>query len=248
MVAHTVNARRGQRFFDWAGVLIFPILLAWAGTLCLVDGVATAKIHFGEDGLVESLTPVFYAITAVLYLTWRTRIGAKSWVPALILFLMAARELDADKWFTAKSLTSTGYYFDNPGVSYTQRIAVGIVALGVAVAILHLFWKNRWAIVRALRDFRPYARSLLCGFFILGVSQVLDGLGRTVRWLAHTRLPSAQIQLAGIGEETLELGVSLAFLIALLQLVFGATRNELPRTASAPRKARDRRREPLPAR
>ncbi len=220
---------------DWVGVLIFPALLGSAGALCLAAGVAAAKTHFGEDGLVERATPVFYAATAVLYLVWRNRIGARSWVPSVILLLMSARELDADRWFTNKSVTSTGYYFDNPGVSYGERIAVGVVALAVIAMILHLLWTNRAAIVRAIREFQPYVRTMLCAFFMLGVSQLLDGLSRSVRWLLHTHLPTVDSQLAGISEETIELGVSIALFVALLQLCFDSSRNRLPHAAFKPR-------------
>lgn len=211
----------------WAAPVVVAVLLALAAALCVALGPTAAKPIFAETGPVEIATPLLYVLTAALYLTWRRPIGATSLVPVMLLVLMALRELDADKWVTNQSLLSTGYYFDNPGISYVQRIVVGAAVAAVGLVTLHFFWRSRRGMVRALRDWPPYAVSIVLAFVLMAVSQMLDGLGRTYIWLAGEHLTQPVYVFAGAMEETSELGMSLAFLVALLQLRFDPGRNAL---------------------
>jgi len=218
---------------NWAGAAAIAAVFAITGILVAHLGLHAAKAHFGEDGTVEISTPVFYVLVAILYGAWRNRIGTRSIVPVLILLLMAWRELDGDRWFTEKSVISTGYYFDNPGVGYGQRILAAAILGPLGVVILGFFWEARHRILAAVRVFQPYCRSLLTAFAMLGASLILDGIGRKVYDLFGVQLSHAAIDFAGIVEETAELGMAVGFLVALLQLRFDPARNTLPRAAPA---------------
>lgn len=229
-----VQPRLTARLSDWAGPLVAVLLFALVALVCAEFGIDPTKTHFGEDGLVERSTPSLLALTCVLYLLWKERIGARSWVPSLILGLMVLRELDADRWLTNKSLLSTGYYFDNAGVGYGERILVGVIVGALGVASLQLIWRSRSDIRSAVSAFQPYCRSLLLGVFLVGASQILDGLGRTYKGLTGgVPLPHEVHALAGIFEETSELAMAAMFLVALLQLRFDPARNALPGRSAA---------------
>jgi hypothetical protein len=226
--AISTAARREPRVQTWAAPLAALVLAAGSMLAVAILGPEQAAVHFRENGPIETLTPVLYVLTALLFVAWRGQIGLRSMVPPLILMLMALRELDAHKWFTAKGVISTGYYFDNPGVSYVQRLLVGLVLLAVAGVIARFFWRNRRRILSGLRSFHPYVCSLLTGFGLLALSLTLDGIGRKVMAMTGERLPQDWSRITVVAEETAELALALAFLIALLQLRFDPQRNPLP--------------------
>jgi hypothetical protein len=155
------------------------------------------------------------------------RLRLTSIVPPLLALLMGWRELDGDRWFTQKSLLSTGYYFDNPGAPYGERIVAGAILATIAVAALFFLWRTRYQILTALREFQPWLRSLVTGVALLGASLALDGIGRKLAPFG-IRLSEAGGTMAKAVEEAAELGVAVAFLIALLQLRFDPVRNVLP--------------------
>jgi hypothetical protein len=140
---------------------------------------------------------------------------------------MGWRELDGDRWFTNKSILSTGYYFDNPGIAYGERILAGAIMALIGLAMLRFLWKARISILHAIRDFQPFCRSVIAGFAMLGISLALDGLGRKLAVFGIHVSPVAGA-VAKVMEECAELGIAVAFLIALIQLRFDPGRNALP--------------------
>ena len=223
-----VPVRRAEWLRNWAALVAILAVFAATGLACEHLGVLEAKAYFGEDGAIEIATPIVFVLAAILCVAWRQRTGVRSLVPSLILLLMAWRELDGDRWFTAQSVISSGYYFENPGVSYGQRIAVGAVVLALGLIILRFLWKARYRILTAITEFQPYGRSVIAAFTMLAASLVLDGLGRKVYALFGVHLTDTASALAGIVEETAELGMAVAFLVALLQLRFDTSENTLP--------------------
>ncbi len=222
------GSRRAERLSKWAGPLTVAAPFVASGVACAALGITEAKAYYGEDGPVEIGTAVVLPLTAVLYVMWMSRLGLRSLVPPFMLLLMTARELDGDKWFTEKTLLSTGYYFDNPGVPYSERIVVGAVVAAIGIIILRFLWNNRFGILAAVGACQPYCVSLLLAFGLMGASQIMDAASRTYLWLVGTRMPTLVSNFTGIMEETAELAMALAFLMALLQLRFDTERNALP--------------------
>ena len=226
--SEVATERSAEWLRTWAGLLAILAVFVATGLICAHLGILEAKPHFGEDGAVEIATPVVYVLVALLYVAWRGKIGVQSLVPPFILVLMAWRELDGDQWFTDKSVISTGYYFDNPGVGYGERVLVAAIMLPLGLIILRFLWNARYQIASAVRASQPYCRSLIAAFTMLGASLVLDGLGRKVYGYLGVHLPTTVSVLAGIIEEAGELGMAVAFLAALLQLRFDPEQNKLP--------------------
>lgn len=213
---------------SWAGPLAVLVVFALCGLAIAELGIPGAKLYFGEDGPVEIATPIVLVLTAILYAVWMAWLGLTSFVPPLVLTLMTWRELDGDLWFTGKSVISSGYYFDNPGVAFGERAFVGAIVAVIGLTILHSFWRARFRILTALRQMQPYCRSLLLAVPMLAASLTLDGLGRKVYAAFGVRLATDPSMLAGMAEEVAELGLAVAFLVALLQLRFDAGSNVLP--------------------
>ena len=218
---------RSDWLLEWAGPSIALAIVLFSIVSAVVLGHERAGFLYREDGPVEIATFVVMLVLVPLYTAWMARLHLTSAVPALIAFLMGWRELDGDRWFTNKSVISTGYYFDNPGVAYGERIFVGAIMALIGLAILRFFWRARFSILGALHDFRPYCRSVIAGFVMLGASLTLDGLGRKLRMLG-IHLSEAGSTMGKTIEEAAELGLAITFLIALLQLRFDPTRNALP--------------------
>jgi hypothetical protein len=220
--------RRPLWLVGWAGPLVVCLVFAVAGLFWAEIGVIPAKAYFGEDGLVEVASPIILSGIVALYLVWMVRVGLTSFVPPVVLVLMTWREFDGDKWFTAKSVLSSGFYFDNPGTSYGERILVAAILTPLALMIIHLFWRQRFAVIQAVREFQPYCRSMIVAFAMLGASLVLDGLPRKVFAISGFELSHFESVLSGLVEETSEFAMALAFLVALLQLRFDPRHNVLP--------------------
>ena len=218
------SERQSDRLSGWTCAAVLAGLYAASGIACAVLGAEPARQAFYyEHGPVELSTAIALGMGAALFVLWKSRVGVASWAPALFLLLATARELDADKWFTDKSLLSTGYYFDNPGVPYAERIIFAAVLCALAVAVLRLPWQCRSEIREAIRT-RPHVRTLTAGLVLLILSQALDGVGRTYTWLTDARLTPEVGGVIGVAEETTELAMALAFLFAVLQLRFAVPR------------------------
>jgi hypothetical protein len=111
-------------------------------------------------------------------------------------------------------------------VPYAQRVLVGAVVVSIGAIVLRFLWRVRFGILKAVRKAPPYARSLACGGILLVASVGLDGLARTFHMFGTSMSGSAHV-VAGIAEETTELGIALALLVALLQVRFDPLRNTL---------------------
>jgi hypothetical protein len=229
MAISTVAAprERSDWLLEWAGPIAALAIVFVAIISTVVLGPAVASSFYGEEAPVEVITLVSMLALVPLYAALMPRLQLTSVVPALIALLMGWRELDGDRWFTNKSVISTGYYFDNPGVAYGERIFVGVIVALVGLVILRFFWMARFSIMGALRDFQPYCRSVIAGFAMLGLSLTFDGLGRKLA-VFGVRISEVGSAMGKAIEETAELGLAIAFLIALLQLRFDPTRNVLP--------------------
>jgi NADH:ubiquinone oxidoreductase subunit K len=223
------SERRVDWLGDWAAFAAVGAAFAGSALMIAYFGVTQARIYYAEGGLIESVTAILLIVVAVLLALWRAPLGMRSYVPSLILLLMTVRELDGDKWFTEKSVTSTGYYFDNPGVPYTERLFFGAIVFTLGVIGLHFLWAVRRQALRALRQLQPYCRSVLVGLAMIVASLVMDGLRGKVFAVTGIHLSEMTGFVSGIGEETAELGMILAFLVAVLQLRFDPARNALPR-------------------
>jgi hypothetical protein len=226
------GAISSERRIDWLGnwAALAAVAAAFAGSALVVVyfGVIPARVFYAEGGPIESVTALLLGVVAVLLALWRVPLGMRSYVMSLILLLMTVRELDGDKWFTEKSVTSTGNYFDNPGVPYAERLFFGAIVLTFGVIVLHFLWSVRWQVLRALRQLQPYCRSVLVGLAMIVASLVMDGLRGKVFAVTGIHLSEMTGFVSGIVEETAELGMTFAFLVAVLQLRFDPARNALP--------------------
>ncbi len=218
-----------RRIGSWAGLAAIAAPFAVSAVAYAFLGVAEEQEFYAEGGPLELSTALLLIAAAALCVVWRgNQLNIRSPVPPFIALLMAAREFDADKWFSEKSVLSVPYYFDNPGTSVIERVIAGAVVLSVAATIFYFFWRARFSILKALREFQPYTLSTILGFAMLGVSICLDGIGRKVHDLTGVQLSSQVNDLAHLAEETAEISMALAFLVALLQLRYEPDRNVLP--------------------
>lgn len=200
----------------------WPVLLAAAIVLGLIIGIpAEQNGHLTslvvEDGPIETITALGYAICAVLVVgIWLA--GAPVTVPplstAIILLAMGAREMDLHHTPWTMSISKIKFY-TAPEVPVLEKM--------LAVAILALILWSLWQFARrgfgsflsGLRRADPVAWAVLVAAALVPLSKLCDGLGRNLRAVGLTASPELRLEFNKI-EELLELGIPLFVLAAII--------------------------------
>ena len=201
-----------QKFgFLW---LLGALALATVCLVLIVDR-ETAWTLFQESELVENTTVVCYGLAMIVMLAW-----ARGGLPfrlhtAVALGVLAARELDLHKAFTAESTLRLSYYTSDLDPLDT-RIVAGIV-VGTAHLLLIamvLYGKRLW---RALRAGRADAYSVLAAVMFLPLSKAIDKAPNVIRDLLGRELTEAEFRPFRMVEETVEMAIPLLVILAVAQ-------------------------------
>lgn len=179
-------------------LVILPLaLLIWDASR--LDDIA---LIFKEDHSIEVVSVLLLALGVVLWFTLAGRYALSEWQIPVLLTLMAARELDADKRFTDAGLLKLRTYTgDAPMMT---KLVGGAIILLVLVASYRLLRRNLPFWFARLREGHADAL-LILGAFLTGVAaKGLDGLARKLEPLG-VAVPQNIDLLAGRAEEALEL-------------------------------------------
>ena len=165
-----------------------------------------------EDGPIEMVSAVSYFLCAgaVAYLgrDWSGR-----WHAAFLFVMLGLRELDFHSRFTTMNITKIKFYL-SPQVPIDEKAAgLAVIALCcyAAYRLLRLEGKNWWS---GLKQRRACAYGVLYGLLCAVLAKSLDGLARKFRDFGWA-LSEDSSRYAVYFEETLELGISLMFALAI---------------------------------
>src|ERR671916_700170 len=104
----TSRAARRDRWLPIAVMLASPI--ATTGAFALLPAPALHNL-VSESGALEIGTALLYVVLLGVLLVYGSRSGL-GLIPAMVTALMLARELDLHRGFSAKGISSIGFYTD----------------------------------------------------------------------------------------------------------------------------------------
>lgn len=202
-----------RRRFLFLGVLALvavPTLV-----LGLVLDRESAHVLYSEDRLVENATVLAYGVAVVVLLAWSRASWSFRLHSALVVAILALRELDWHKAFTAESFMKITYYVraDDP---LLVRLAAGLVLLAVVGILLGYLYRLSRS-VAALRAGQPYAYSTLAAAVALPVSKAMDSGARMIHKHVGYDTPDSVRHWLHLYEETLELAIPLVMMLAVAQ-------------------------------
>ncbi len=208
---------RRQFGFLW---LLGTLGLATACLVLIVDR-ETAWALFQESGPYENATVVVYGLAMIAMLAW-----VKGGLPfrlhsALVLGVLAARELDLHKAFTSESTLRLSYYtsdLDPLDTRIAAAIVVGAAHLLLIAMVIH--GKRLWI---ALRAGRADAYSVAVAVVLLPLSKALDKAPGFIQETLGYQLTEAQFRPFRMVEETVELAIPLLVVLAVAQFNAGVT-------------------------
>ena len=181
--------------------------------LALLGGAVAAALSFDPAaGLVDEGGPIEAATVGALAAAAVLALRARLWAAAVVLALLAARELDLDKTTLSGGILKSRFYLgDAPLPEKAVGLAVVLLALGALAALargLPAWW-------RALRAGRGWAWCLPAAAAAVVVAKSIDGLGRKLAPLG-VELSAAAGAWVVRAEEALELGFALLLVAALV--------------------------------
>ncbi len=154
-----------------------------------------------ESSPVEILSVVGYilATAGALYSHYKGYIsyGINA---AIILFVMALRELDFHDRFTTMGIMKTRFYISD-AVPVTEKIIAAVITLIVLYVIIRFFWRNTRPFIQAVQAKNGPALLTLNGLAFTVASKLID---------------SNNTLFLGVLEETLEFSIPFFFLLAIL--------------------------------
>jgi len=199
---------------------IYVVLTCLSLLLVAIATILPAEIAgipvYDEDGLIEDLTVLGYALCAVLILILGGWAFARTKALGIlaILFLLIFRELNFHTRFTTMSMTKTSFYLsaDVPFVEKLAAILVGAFVIWVGLTVV-LRYARPFLI--GLRARQPMILAIACAMIGAVLSEVLDGLRRKLADVGLV-LPESSEQVFTRFEETIELGIPLFLIIAVV--------------------------------
>ncbi len=184
---------------------------------------------FAEGGVIENLTVVGYAITAVIVLALPGVAWLRRSELAFLIGLLAARELDLHKAFTQDSLLKMDYYLKTDAPLMEKGLSI-LFLVAIAAVAVHLVVCAGPGFLAALKARRDYTLSVLCGLIFIGFSKSIDGIPRKMRGLGVSVDDTVRLSFRSV-EELVELMIPLVFTAACIQFwMLVRSRHNSPQT------------------
>jgi hypothetical protein len=196
------------------------LFLIGAGLLAILT-IAIDVVLFGPQGAlhlegrgVETATFVVlaYGFIGFLVLAPQRAFGA-SWHVPVVLFLLAARELDLDKRFLADGVFRAKLYSSDHPLSH--KLVGGAVLVVTIWALWRLIRRSGPGWARALSGRESWALLTGAALCIVVVAKSLDGAGRKLKEMFDIEISSALGFRLWVAEEMLELLFALLVVAAL---------------------------------
>ncbi len=174
------------------------------------------KLLIKENGIIENATVVFYIAGAIASWMYAKRtILERGLSIGLMLILLALRELDFQKRFTAISITKIKFYV-SPDIPLLEKIFVCTIVFFILIFIFSFVIKNSKALLRGFRNRKDWAISAMSGLLFLFFSKLIDS-GRRILTKSLDIINYEYDNVLKTTEETAELAIPVFFLIAIIQ-------------------------------
>lgn len=204
---HPASQTLFQTLYLFVWLLLAGIILALLSTRQLPE-----DFILSEAGPIEMISAISYFLCglAVLFLAgaW-----AGKWPAAFLFLMLGLRELDFHSRFTTMNITKIKFYL-SPQVPMNEKlIGFSVIALCcyATYRLLRIEGKRWW---HDLKQGHACSYGVLFGLTCIGLAKSLDGLPRKFRDFGW-QLDEEAAHLAGYIEETLELGISMMFALAI---------------------------------
>ena len=202
-------------------IVLLAAVAAFLTNLCTDD--QGRRIVMGEWGPVENFGVLLYVVAIAVLINY-SRYDRPFFVhSAVILTLMAARELDVQTVFTSKNfLNKTFYRHGVDGFASEQVGAMIALALMGLIGLAYLRYVPR--LIANLKKGKAFAFSIAVAIVAIPTSLLLDGAYRVLHEELGLPLPFAVKNFMSSFEEYLETAIPIMIVIALLQ--YGAERRK----------------------
>ncbi len=200
------------------GSCLYLVIFLAAVAFCLTAFLSDADRCFytGEWGPIE-LTGVFLYIPAIIVLILYSRHDRPFFVhTAVILALMAIRELDFQTAFTSKNILNKRYFLDGADV-FTGEQLIAAIALGLIALVVLSYLRYFPRLVANLKKRKAFAFSILTILLVIPASILMDGAYRVVHNEWGIPFPLGVKHFLSSLEEVLESGIPILILWAFLQ-------------------------------
>lgn len=189
-------------------------VFACALLIASVPAPETQQWLIEEDGIIESLSALgYFACAGFILIKGRQLLGVL--MPYLILaVLFGFRELDFDKRFTSIGLLKSKLYLSNEYPLHEKVIGFVVVAL-LLYALFGIVKRALPNLLSQLRSLNPaYSYAIIAGALVVA-SKSIDGLERKLKPFG-LHFDAHVYESAEVFEEVMELGIPIAFGLALL--------------------------------
>jgi hypothetical protein len=166
-----------------------------------------------ENGLVESATALLYFACAA-FIAYRGKAAYLKRHPDLFLLVIffLFRELDFDKKFTAVGLFK-GRFFESASVTTIEKAIGAAIMLVLVAVVLSILFRYSKGFFLGLLHRSSVSIGALISIGLLGISQLLDGLPKKLRWLGIDKASDVVVHASAL-EEILELGIPMILLLS----------------------------------
>lgn len=198
------------------GWLVAGLFAALGLVMAVVASLSrsTQEAVLTEGGPIETLSAIGYVVVAGLLVALMVREGrARAWPLVGLLLVMGARELDLDKRpFTEGLLKSRQYLGD--AVPLAERLASLALLAGIVVLLVLAVRRYGRRTLRGVASLRPAPLLVATGLALAVVTKAIDGLDRKLAPFGIS-VGEPAMRLVGLVEEIGELGIPLAFTLAI---------------------------------
>lgn len=204
-----------KTLYKYLGIYCLCILVM---TLIAILGAyvpkETGNLIFNENGVIESVTVLFYALCLIMMARWY---GVESlfnkWYIYILLLALPLRELDFDKKFTTLGILKSKFFFSDL-TTMTEKIIAGFVLLTILAAVLFVIKNHTKSFFINVLKLKPAEWAMGFGFGMMIISKTIDGVERKLASFNISISEDSNI-LVNRCEEIYEIAIPLAFLYAI---------------------------------
>ena len=202
-----------NRFTEYSGARIVLLATLIATVIVHLFPEDLARSIVKEDGPVESLTAVFYIVTALWLFYMRLTDPAKrTGLAGIIVLLLGFRELDLHQEFTTMGILKSRYYI-SPEVPVVEKTISAIILILIVIVTIKFIHSNFRTFVDGLKSRSAVAVHAAIGIGLMVFSKVWDGFAEPIRPLVRLFYSNPPVSMH-ITEEMAELAIPLFFFLA----------------------------------
>ena len=195
-------------------IVILLAIVALCMTVFLAD--PDRRFYTGEWGPIESLGVVLYILAIAILVTY-SRYDRPFFIhTAIVLAIMAARELDFQTAFTSKNMLNK-HFFDHGAEGYTPEQIVAAIAVGIIGLVVLAYLRYFPRLIANLKKRKAFAYSIVTFILVIPVTVIMDGAYRVLHNEWGLPLPLGVKDFLSSFEELLESSIPIMIIWAFLQ-------------------------------